>query len=282
MLEVLWFVLFGLDVLLLVRLRRKIRLRPSTPDVELTAYEAACLVGGRNRVIETAVAKLLDDGRLRATRAAGLVRVEGVKVEDPVDVAVLSGLRTPTPLSTVVSTCRDTEKVLAIVEELSALGLCTTDRDRASVKEFYWHLLILGSLWIPITLTSTIYGPGLLVSIVLVLYAISIASGVSTLTNAGEDLAARVRSGKFHVPEFENKIVAAVALRGLRVYPDGEARAAAYSRSRQSQTRSSCSSSSCGGGGCSSSSCSSVSDSGSSSCGSSSSCGGGSSCSSSS
>ncbi|MFB9909467.1 TIGR04222 domain-containing membrane protein [Allokutzneria oryzae] len=288
----LWYVVLssavlGLDALWLVGVRSSVRNRPSTLAAHPTAYQAAYLLGGENRVVETAVAKLLHEGRLRANRDLGVVRVREASGGDPVDMAVLSALSVSTPVIDLVRE-RGGRAVLSVLRSLDEAGLRVRDQDHARIKRFVlvpWGLFFL---LLALGLNGVIsVGVWAVLFFAVCAYATFVKRKLPRLTPAGEELASRIRLGEERVPELEHPTTGPVALLGFTAYPDEEVREAALGGKRApvgATRKSSDSSGSSCGGSCSScssasscsSSCGSTSDSGSSSCG------GGSSCSSSS
>ncbi|MGY1770700.1 TIGR04222 domain-containing membrane protein [Blastococcus sp. SYSU D00813] len=89
----------------------------------LDVYEAAWLAGGVPRVVETAVARLLEDGRVRAS--GGLLATVDATRTSPVEGAVLDavGTRGHRPLDTVAWRAAADDRVRAIGRGLADRGL---------------------------------------------------------------------------------------------------------------------------------------------------------------
>ncbi|WP_436496019.1 TIGR04222 domain-containing membrane protein [Actinokineospora sp. HUAS TT18] len=84
--------LFALAVRIIVRTGNA-ETRPTGGTIrpsQLTVSELAYLAGGARRVVETAVARLIDQGRIRPSRKGTVRVVEGSTPTDPLDRAVLS------------------------------------------------------------------------------------------------------------------------------------------------------------------------------------------------
>src|SRR5882757_9185433 len=66
------------------------KLGSARPTAELSAVAFGYLAGGPERAVETAVARLLEAGALRASRGSGRLQATGVRSSDPVENEVLA------------------------------------------------------------------------------------------------------------------------------------------------------------------------------------------------
>ncbi|AHI00160.1 TIGR04222 domain-containing membrane protein [Kutzneria viridogrisea] len=117
--EFLSYYLVGIGVALLAALLVRVAAKAAQagPARQLSASELGYLSGGPARAVETAVARLLESGALRASRGTGYLVATGPASADPLEAAVLRKCRPPTGYGLVALQNR-----LAESRELAAIG----------------------------------------------------------------------------------------------------------------------------------------------------------------
>lgn len=115
------------------------RVRRGTGDPgELDAYDLAWPAGGRDRVVDTAIAALVHRKQLRVTRGGDLCAVAGDgRPEEPVERAVLGTVEAHGGARRARDVRRDVgggPEVEAVRLRLEQRGLCLSEDDRASVE----------------------------------------------------------------------------------------------------------------------------------------------------
>lgn len=114
----------------------------------LTTDELAYLAGGRRRAVETSIARLLDSGALRVSRA-GRLEVTGRSARNHLDMAVLAevGSGEHATLSAVVTSLSRQEMVRSIGGRLVKLGLLVDQATlRARLRHAVFPILVLGTV----------------------------------------------------------------------------------------------------------------------------------------
>ncbi|SDC43993.1 TIGR04222 domain-containing membrane protein [Actinokineospora iranica] len=273
----LYLVAAGFAVLIALAVRIMARTASATERTpgQLTLDELAYLAGGTRRVVETAVARLLDEGKLRISRTGAVGVVDGARGGGAVDQAVLAdakryGHRT---LRLLVDKVGQDAAVTRIGADLTRKGLLVDkgmSRARLSAAPLAVLFAVGAARWVnglsegrPIGwLTLALLGTA-------VVAAVLFRRPVPSRTYQGARMLAEARRGRAtassrtigaHAPDYALGTAAGlVVFGGLATYPDAEIAAAletqraatGYSASSSGTS----SSSSCGGG--SGSSCSS-------------------------
>jgi hypothetical protein len=95
-----------------------------TDTTALDVYDAACLAGGPDRMVDTALAVLLESGRVRVQRSAQLTVVDP-RPRDDIEAAVLAALERPgfRTAGLVRSRAGSDERVTRVTERLVREGL---------------------------------------------------------------------------------------------------------------------------------------------------------------
>ena len=92
-------------------------------------YAVGCVAGGPDRAVDTAVAVMLTDGRLRAERT-GELSTALLRYSHPVEAAVLDaiGRRARRSVATVRYRCGQDERLTGLVAQLASTGLLRRNR----------------------------------------------------------------------------------------------------------------------------------------------------------
>ncbi|MGH3859368.1 TIGR04222 domain-containing membrane protein [Actinokineospora sp.] len=249
---------------------------------QLTVDELACLAGGARRVVETAVARLIDRDKVRPSRKGTVRVVEGSTATDPIDQAVMSDIRRyhERSIGLLVDKVGRDDAVRKLGEGLARKGLLVGEdavRARWCVLPLTVLFVVGGARW-----TNGLAEGRPIGWLTLALVATAVMTvllyrkSVPALTYAGERVLAEARGKRSRVGDEAvllggmAGVVGVVALSGLAAHPDTEV-AMALEAQKQAMTESSASS----GSGCGSGSSSGA---GSSCGGGGSSCGGGGGC----
>ncbi|HVK22695.1 MAG TPA: TIGR04222 domain-containing membrane protein, partial [Actinokineospora sp.] len=228
--------LFALAVRIMVR-AGSAETRPTGGTIrpsQLTMDELAYLAGGARRVVETAVARLIDRGRIRPSRKGTVRVVEGSTSTDPVDAAVLSdvtryGDRT---IGVLVDKVSQGDAVRGVGDALARKGLLVGE---AAVRA-RWGALPLAVLFVVGTARwfNGISDGRPIGWLSLALLATGVATvlvyrmAVPTRTYAGERVLREARPRGRRVPSEEAAlagaagVVGVVAFSGLAAHPDDE------------------------------------------------------------
>jgi len=146
--EFLWLYGAGLVVALgwmiavRARVRRPRQIEPTPPlELESVAY----LAGGARRVIELAIARLIEAGAIRASRGGSLTAIQSPPGRlDPVATAVMSALGNRTrKVNTLIRSVRATHRISQLSDELAAHQLVLTPRAAARARRVAWLGLVL-------------------------------------------------------------------------------------------------------------------------------------------
>jgi uncharacterized protein (TIGR04222 family) len=143
-----WKIYLGLLPLPLVAwalwiLAMKLPRRPhADTDRPLTVYELAYLVGGDNRVVETAIAALVERGVLRPS-SDGSIRATGAKPSEPLEAAVVGAASGRTAWA-IVQRVRLSASVRTLAADLARRGLLAGNgMARVIYRSGFWSYLVL-------------------------------------------------------------------------------------------------------------------------------------------
>ncbi|CRK55894.1 hypothetical protein [Alloactinosynnema sp. L-07] len=258
--------LFALAVRIMVR-TGSADTRPTGGTIrpgQLSMHELAYLAGGARRVVETAIARLIDQGRIRPSRKGSVSVVEGSTSADPVDMAVLSDVKRygDRAIHLLVDKVSRVDAVTGVGDSLVRKGLLVGEaaaRARWGALPLAVLFVVGAARWIngisdgrPIGwLSLALLATGLAMVLV---YRMP----VPTRTYAGERVLREAKPNGRRVPSEEAALLGAagvvgiVAFSGLGAHPDEEINTAMASH-RSSHDGGSSSSGGDGGGGSSSS-----------------------------
>ncbi len=271
-----------------VKLDRKTS-RGTVNGPQPTVYELAYLAGGPDRVVDTAIAALVDRGTLRVSSSKQL-QLTGAEPADPIERAVAKGARPGYNATTrgIRDRLRMSGPMQALGKDLEARGLVVVDQApqiRRVVANLYLGVMILGLVRVFAGILGD-HPVGFLIPLVVVASLATLFSRIAKnkrtgprptsegnriLGSANSALARERKRGIPNAPAMGGMAggamlggaAAAVALGGLAFYPDEELSAALIpppmpgafggggsSGGSTCSTGSSCSGgSSCGGGG---------------------------------
>ncbi|GGZ34830.1 hypothetical protein GCM10010387_31090 [Streptomyces inusitatus] len=166
--------LWSAALILRIRAIRRAELAAGLGQTVDDPYDAAFLAGGPGRVVDTALAVMHLDGRIRiggpgivAAVAPTADPAGGPAAHDPVERAVLERLAVAPngSLSQVRGAVMRSRAVQDIGDALAARGLMTPPKRRRRALSFWGHLLSsLSVLAIPVSIVVTVIGSGLAAS----------------------------------------------------------------------------------------------------------------------
>ncbi|OLF15548.1 TIGR04222 domain-containing membrane protein [Actinophytocola xanthii] len=200
--------------------------RPPAPDPAPTLDELdlAFLAGGPKRVIETVVARLVDSGRLRTSRAGTLTTTTDERGTNPLDQLVMERVgRGGAGVGTLVGAYAGSGVVRLRGDRLAANGLLVSPsaaaRARRRAVRGLWVVLAVGALRWFVAL-----GERLPIGFLTVLLA---ATVVAIVAVRSRQVPPRTVHGDQALASAEERgPVVRVALHGLSAYPDREVRGA--------------------------------------------------------
>ena len=163
------------------------------PLIRSDLYQVAYLAGGPRRAVEAAVVALIEDGRLRVTRATGELHTVDARRGHPVEAAVLdaTGDRARQSVDAVAWRVREDARLVALADGLQQAGLVSRRGGAATTAGYAWPAV--------------------------------------GLTREGRRALRQLRSAP---PTTARSGVLAVALAGSRAWPDAELRAAVFTPPR--------------------------------------------------
>lgn len=209
-----------------LRSRYQVR-RPQAPasGQQLGAAELAFLAGGPRRVVETAIARLVETGQIHVARNGVLTAASTASSEDPVQAAVLLTVcQSPSSVTSVVRTVEKDPAVATIGDRLVAQRLLVTPAQAKRARQRplfgFYVLAAVGVLWSDDYLVLPLLLTALLVIVLL-------KRKVKARTVHGDQVLASIRRiGVHESNRWLHPAVAlagvggAVALGGLVAFPD--------------------------------------------------------------
>jgi uncharacterized protein (TIGR04222 family) len=203
--------------------------RDADTERPLTVYELAYLAGGGTRVVEAAIAALVERGVLR-TSSDGTVRATGTVPSDPLESAVV-GAATGRTAWSVVRRVRLSAAVMALAGALERRGLVVpTSRVRLIHRTALWMYLVLlvagvGTMATLLVLDRPI-GPLpvlILANVVACLVGVRFSRKYVAARNTTQGWATLSRERRRERNSVAvTSAAAAVAVGGLAMYPDEE------------------------------------------------------------
>jgi uncharacterized protein (TIGR04222 family) len=223
----LWLYLAGLALALAAAAAvRSAARRPTPPDAppELDELDLAFLAGGPRRVVETAIARLVDTGRLRTNRGGTLTATTDERQADPLDQLIMERAgRDGAGVATMVGAYAGSGVVTKRGDRLVANGLLVSpaeaNRARRRAVFWLWVVLAVGMLrwFVALGERLPIGYLTLLLFATIVTTLVVRSRRIPPRTVHGEDALASAA---------EDGPVTRVALTGLSAYPDVEIRGA--------------------------------------------------------
>ncbi|WP_020658036.1 TIGR04222 domain-containing membrane protein [Amycolatopsis benzoatilytica] len=231
----------------------------------LDVYRFAYLAGGPNRVVDTAIAALLEQNRLRASSGGRLSRIASGLLATPIEAAIYEAVGQS---SRTVAQVRASKAVLPPTQELGrdlerrGLVVVVSGRYRVGIALAFLALFAVGA--IRSVNGAHLHRPTSNLNVFLVVTAILAVLAFSTRdrtkarpTKAGRALVDSTRADRQTAGVLGTALVAGaaslVAVGGFAQYPDGVTSAALMSGGGSSGGGSSCGGGGgggCGGGGC--------------------------------
>lgn len=231
--------LVGLAVALAfaVVVRARVRRPPEpSPGQWVTVLDLAFLSGGPQRVVESAIARLVDTGMVRTSRGGMLTAVDGASTGDPVELAVLREIGAkPRSVATVVRKAARSKAVTRTGDGLVEQRLLVAP---AAAREAQYRAVIGLFLLLAVGVARVVVGVrgGYPVTFLVMLLAgtavllfVLVKRRIQARTVYGDRVLAAARSGPSDVPNAWLSPAAAtglagaagaVALGGLLVYPE--------------------------------------------------------------
>ncbi|MFE0026235.1 TIGR04222 domain-containing membrane protein [Amycolatopsis sp. NPDC059021] len=251
------------------------------PEATLSVYQLACLAGGPDRVVDAAIAALVERGELRVSSTKKITSTTGTVPADPIERVVAEAARTAKSTATIRARARITEPIRTMTADLEQRGLLQPVSRiktlRLAIQLFAVAVLVLAIVRFVAGIGAG-HSVGYLAFLIIVTIFIVVVTagdrrkaGARLPTAAGNTVLGRANAEHRHGAPSPGAVptgvvlagaAAAVALGGLAMYPDEELRAALMppvtsgfggggsSGGSSCSSGSSCSGgSSCGGGG---------------------------------
>ncbi|NUU24200.1 MAG: TIGR04222 domain-containing membrane protein [Streptomycetaceae bacterium] len=194
------------------------------PARERDLYEAALLGGGRGRVIEVALLRMNQDGRIRIAPNGHVTIPRGTPAADDVEKAILStadgpaGRNRPPTVSTLRFWSKVAPAVTHVEDRLAGEGLVTRKGPIRMMKATSWTALLLAAIGVAVDLAA--FSPAVAFAVlaggVVLTVPLLVSAHLTRLrTRAGEAELRRLRAADPWPAYAETALIGAVALGGL-------------------------------------------------------------------